>query len=100
MRELPTYVILGKYTQEGIAKIKTSPEKREAARKLFESIGGEFKDFYYTLGRYDFVVVCKAPNNEAMTKAILSIAMKGEVRTETLVAIPAEKGAKIIKELP
>lgn len=97
---MPTYVILGKYTQEGIANIKTSAEKREAVRKLFESIGGNFRDFYYTMGRYDFVAVCEAPDNEAMTKAILTIAMKGQVRTETLVAIPAEKGAGIIKELP
>ena len=97
---MPTYVILGKYTQEGIANIKTSAEKRESVRKLFESIGGKFRDFYYTMGRYDFVAVCEAPDNEAMTKAILTIAMKGQVRTETLVAIPAEKGAEIIKELP
>ena len=97
---MPTYVILGKYTQEGIANIKTSAEKREAARKLFESIGGEFKDFYYTLGQYDFVIVCEAPDVEAMMKALLIIAGKGEVRTETLPAIPADKGAEIIKELP
>ena len=97
---MPVYVVLGKYTQEGIDKIKTSPDKREAARKVFESIGGEFKDFYYTLGQYDFVVVCEAPDNEAMMKALLIIARKGEVRTETLPAIPADKGAEIIKELP
>ena len=94
------YVILGKYTQKGIENIKASPEKREAAQKVFESVGGEFKDFYYTLGRYDFVVVCEAPDDKAMTKALLIIAGKGEVRTETLPAIPADKGAEIIKALP
>ena len=94
------YVILGKYTQKGIENIKTSPDKREAAQKVFESVGGEFKDFYYTLGQYDFVVVCEAPDEEAMTKAMLIIAGKGEVRTETLTAIPADKGAEIIKSLP
>lgn len=97
---MPVYVILGKYTQEGIAKIKTSPKKIEAARKLFESIRGEIKDFYYTMGQYDLVVVCEAPDVEAMTKALLIIAGKGEVRTETLPAIPADKAAEIFKELP
>ena len=94
------YVILGKYTQKGIENIKTSPEKREAAQKVFESVGGEFKDFYYTLGQYDFVVVCEAPDEEAMTKALLIISGKGEVKTETLTAISADKGAEIIKSLP
>ena len=97
---MPMYVILGKYTQKGIENIKTSSEKREAAQKVFESVGGEFKDFYFTLGQYDFVVVCEAPDEEAMTKALLIIAGKGEVRTETLTAIPADKGAEIIKSLP
>jgi len=97
---MPTYVILGKYTQKGIENIKTSPEKREAAQKMFESIGGEFKDFYYTLGKYDFVVLCEAPDERAMLKALLIIASKGEVRTETLTAIPADNGAGIIKGMP
>ena len=97
---MPTYIILGKYTQEGIAKIKTSPEKTEAAQKVFKSIGGKFRDFYYTQGQYDFVVVCEAPDNEEMMKALLTIGGKGEVRTETLAAIPADKGTEILKELP
>lgn len=81
-------------------KIKDSPKKIEAAQKVFESIGGEMKDFYYTMGQYDFVVVCEAPDDEAMTKALLIIAGKGEVRTETLPAIPAARGAEIFKDLP
>ncbi|KON30376.1 hypothetical protein AC482_04030 [miscellaneous Crenarchaeota group-15 archaeon DG-45] len=97
---MPVYVILGRYTQEGVAKIKTSPEKREAAQKVFESIGGALKDFYHTLGQHDFVAVCEAPDEEAMMKALLIIARKGEVRTETLTAIPADKGAEILKDLP
>ena len=97
---MPTYVILGKYTQKGIENIKTSAEKREAVGKLFESVGGEFKDFYYTLGQYDFVAICETPNEEAILKAMLTIGSKGEVRTETLTAIPADKGTEIIKGMP
>ena len=98
--KMPVYIVLGNYTQKGIENIKTSPEKREAARKVFESVGGEFKDFYYTLGKYDFVVICEAPDEGAILKAMLMIASKGELRTETMTAIPADKGAEIIKGMP
>jgi len=98
--KMPFYIVLGKYTQKGIENIKTSAEKREAVGKVFESIGGEFKDFYYTLGKYDFVAVCEAPDEEAILKAMLIIGSKGEVRTETLTAIPADKGTEIIKGMP
>ena len=97
---MPTYVILGKYTQKGIENIKTSPEKRKAVGKVFESVGGKFRDFYYTLGQYDFVAICEAPNEEVILKAMLVIGSKGEVRTETLTAIPADKGTELIKGMP
>ena len=97
---MPVYIVLGNYTQKGIENIKTSAEKREAVGKVFESVGGKFKDFFYTMGQYDFVAICEAPNEEAILKALLSIGSKGEVRTETLTAIPADKGTEIIKGMP
>ena len=98
---MPTFVVLGKFTQEGITKIKESPQRLGAARKVAKSVGGEIKEFYYTMGRYDFVAITEGPNNEAIMQALFTICSVGAVRTETLVAIPAEKAAtEIIKKLP
>jgi len=97
---MPTYIILGKYTQKGIENIKDSKKRREDAQKFAESLGGKSKAFYYTLGRYDFVSIAEFPNNEAMMKQALRQGSKGSASTETLVAIPAEEVAEVIKELP
>lgn len=97
---MPVYIVLGKFTQEGIQKIKDSPKRLEDARKVAKSIGGDIKKFYYTMGQYDFVAISEAPNDEAMTKALLIIAGAGAVRTETLPAISAAKAAELFKELP
>jgi uncharacterized protein with GYD domain len=94
------YVLLGRYTQKGIENIKDSPDRLEAARRAAKAKGGEIKEFYYTMGQYDFVAICQAPNDEAMTAVLLMIGSKGAVKTETLLAIPAEKGVEIIKGLP
>ena len=96
---MPLYVVVGNFTQEGIQKIKDSPKRLESARKQLKSLGGEIKDFYYTMGRYDFVLTCEAPDDETMTKWLLMVGRVGAVRTETLSAIPAEKGAEIFEEL-
>ena len=48
---MPTFVSLGKFTQEGVTKIKESPQRLGAARKVVKSVGGEIKEFYYTLGQ-------------------------------------------------
>ena len=98
--EVPTYIVLGSFTQEGIKKIKDSPKRLADAQKVAKSLGGDIKDFYYTMGRYDFVAICEQPNDEAMTKALLIIAGAGAVRTETLTAIPSARAAELFKELP
>jgi uncharacterized protein with GYD domain len=98
--EMPMFVVLGKYTQKGIENMKDAPERLEAARKVAKSLGGEIKEFYFTMGRYDFIAVCEAPSVESMTRALLIISGAGAVRTETLPATPADKAADILKGLP
>lgn len=52
------------------------------------------------MGQYDFVAISEFPSNEALLKSLLMIGSTGAVRTETLVAFPAEKAAEIIESLP
>jgi uncharacterized protein with GYD domain len=97
---MPTFVVLGKFTREGIEKIKESPKRLEAARQVTKSVGGEIKEFYYTMGRYDFVALVEAPSVEAAMQSLFTVGSAGAVKTETLVAIPAAKAAEIIKKVP
>jgi len=94
------FIILGSFTQEGVTKIKESPQRYEAAKQIAKSVGGEIKEFYYTMGRYDFVSIVEAPNSEAMMRGLLILGSTGAVRTETLQAIPLKKVVDIIKDLP
>jgi uncharacterized protein with GYD domain len=98
--EMPMFIVLGKFTQKGIENMKASPERLEAARKVAKSAGGEIKEFYYTMGRYDFIAVCEAPSVESMTRSLYIISGTGAVRTETLPATPTDKAADILKGLP
>ncbi|MFQ5981304.1 MAG: GYD domain-containing protein [Candidatus Heimdallarchaeota archaeon] len=97
---MPVFIILGQYTHEGVTKIKDSPQRLEAARKVAETIGGEIKQFFYTMGQYDFVAVCEAPSAEAMMKALMIIGSAGAIKTESLIAIPESDAVGFIRELP
>jgi uncharacterized protein with GYD domain len=93
---MSTYIILVKFTQKGMESIQDSPKRLEAARKLGKSLGGEITAAYYTMGQYDMVVIMEAPSNEAALEGILKTGSLGNVKTETLVAIPAEKAVEIM----
>jgi uncharacterized protein with GYD domain len=98
--KMPAFIVLGKFTQKGIENMKDSPERLEAARKVAKKGGGEIKEFYYTMGRYDFVAICEAPDVESMMRSLLVISGAGAVRTESLPATPASKAGDLLKGLP
>ena len=93
---MPTYIVLVTFTQKGMENIQDSPKRLEAARQLGKSLGGEITAAYYTMGQYDMVLILEAPSNEAAMKGLLKTGSLGNVKTETLVAIPAEKAVEIM----
>jgi uncharacterized protein with GYD domain len=95
-----TYVILISYTQDGIANIKESPVRLDAAKAAFKAMGAELKEFYLTMGRHDIVVIAESPDDETTAKLALAIGSQGAIRTETLRAFTEDEYRKIIAELP
>jgi uncharacterized protein with GYD domain len=97
---MATYVILINYTDQGIRNVKESPKRLDAAKKLLKGLGGEFKQFYLTMGAYDLVAVVEAPNDEAIAKFALASGSLGNIRTTTLKAFQEAEYRKIIGALP
>ena len=81
---MPHFVNLIRYTEQGIAKIKESPARLEAAKKTAEKAGGKIHAWYLTMGQYDAVIISEFPNDEAVAKFALSVGALGNVTTETL----------------
>jgi uncharacterized protein with GYD domain len=97
---MSTYITLAKWTQKGVEKVKDSPARLDAFKKLVQSVGGTVKGFYMVTGRYDMVLITEAPDAAAMAKVALATASKGSVSTETLLAFTEEEYRKIIGALP
>ncbi|HLA82218.1 MAG TPA: GYD domain-containing protein [Thermoleophilia bacterium] len=97
---MPTYIILINYTDQGIRNVKESPKRLDAAKKLLKSMGGEFKQFYLTMGAYDLATIVEAPNDEAIAKFALVVGSLGNIRTTTLKAFPEDEYRKIVAALP
>jgi len=97
---MPQYVTLFKYTQQGIAKIKESPARLDAARKAAEKMGGKIQGWYLTLGEYDAVSISEFPSDEVAAKFMLSVVSQGNLTTETLKAFNEAEYRRLIGELP
>ena len=97
---MATYISLIQYTQQGLAAIKESPKRLDAARKAFEQAGAKIKEFYLVMGKYDIVIIAEAPNDETITKTSLLLASKGNIRTRTSRAFTEPEYRKLIDSLP
>ena len=65
---MPTYISLLRLSGQGAKAIKDSPRRRDTAAKAIESLGGKLLHTYLTMGRYDFVAIIEAPDDEAVLK--------------------------------
>jgi uncharacterized protein with GYD domain len=97
---MPTYVILIQFTQKGIEAIREGPARLDVARRAFQERGARLKDFYLVTGRYDAVAVAEAPDDATVAKLALTIASRGNTRTETLRAFTEEEYRGIVADLP
>ena len=97
---MATYVMLFRYTEQGIRAVKESPSRVNTVKQLFHSLGAEVRHFYAVMGQYDTIFVVEAPNDETIAKAALAVASQGYVRTETLRAFTEDEFRKITTALP
>ena len=92
------YIILGQWTDQGIRNVKDSPKRVDAVKALAAKVGGKI-DVWYTMGKFDFVAIAEAPNDEAYMQLALTIGAQGNARTTTLKAWSTDDGAKVIAKI-
>jgi len=96
---LSHYILLIKWTEQGISKIKESSDRYNSFKASVEKAGGKLIGGYYTFGEYDVVIIVDVPNDEVAMSLMLKVGSAGNVRTKTLRAFTAEEAIKIIKDL-
>lgn len=94
------YIMLFRFTKTGVEKIKESPARIKAAKKLFEANGAKIKSLYAVLGEYDTVCIAEAPDDETIARLSLQISALGNVHPQTLRAFTEEQFISLISKIP
>jgi uncharacterized protein with GYD domain len=92
------YIMLIRFTDQGIKNINNTTRRADAARSEAERIGGKFT-VYWTFGKYDGVGILEAPNDEAAMEFGLRVGSLGNIRTTTLKAFTEEEIARVVDKL-
>lgn len=93
------YVVLAKFTDQGIRSAKESPKRADAFKQLAKTFGVTVKDIFWTQGRYDVVTIVEAPDEASAMSLSLSLGALGNVRTESLRAFSASDMTTIVGKM-
>ena len=96
---MENYIVLLNWTGQGIKNVKDTVKRAKSFEDALEKAGGKSLGFYYTIGRYDMVVIVQAPTDEAIASVLYSTGSLGNIRTETLKAFSMSEAANIIEKL-
>lgn len=87
------YLTRFSYTPETWARLTKNPEdRREAARKYIESVGGKLHGFWYAFGGYDGYNLWEAPDNVSMAAVAIALGSGGALsKVETTPLLTVEE---------
>jgi uncharacterized protein with GYD domain len=88
---MPTYIMLSTLTPEGVQTVKNNPQRIREVNKEIEHLGATVKAQWATLGRFDFVNVVEAPDEQTIARVSLELGSRGTAKYESLVAIPIDE---------
>jgi uncharacterized protein with GYD domain len=97
---MPAYMILAKFTDQGVHNAKDTVNRAKAIRQAIEKAGGQHIGVWWALGAYDVVTIAEVPNDEVAMQLLLTTGMQGNVRTETLRIFSEEEMGRIVQKLP
>lgn len=88
---MPTYVMLTTLGPDGWATVRENPDRIREVTQEVESMGLKVLAQYALLGQYDFLNIIEAPDEATMTKAAVTLAARGTMRTTTYQAIGVDE---------
>jgi uncharacterized protein with GYD domain len=95
-REMPTFVVLAKWTEKSFASIKDAPAMAEEVKKTVTAMGAKIKGWYLLMGQYDEMCILEAPNAETVAKILIPLSVKYGGKTETMQAFSEEEAMALI----
>ena len=96
---MATFIVLGSFTDQGIHEVKETIGRSEAYRELAKKLGVVVKDIYWTLGGYDVVAICEAPDDESALALAASAGSRGKVRSQTLRAFSFDEMKRVLGKM-
>ena len=97
---MATFITTLHFTEQGVKAARDTCDRAASFKATARKMGVKVTGLYWTLGAFDGVLVCEAPDEETATALLLHLGAQGNVRTQTARAFDAAEMRKILGLLP
>src|SRR5262245_60708828 len=97
---MATFITTLHFTEHGIKAVRDTCERAAAFKATAKKMGVKVTGQYWTLGTFDGVLICEAPDEETATAALLHLGLQGNIRTQTARAYDPAEMQKILGLVP
>jgi uncharacterized protein with GYD domain len=96
---MATFIATVKFTQQGIETIRETGKRAAAFKVAAKKMGVKVTAIYWTLGYFDGVIICEAPDDQTVAAAMMQLSRLGNVHTTTARAFDASEIEKVVGKL-
>lgn len=96
---MATYVLLVNFTDQGIRGVKDTIKRAHDFKAMAEKMGAAVKQEFWTIGRYDIIIIVEAPDVQTVMALCANVGQLGNIRTETLQAFTETEAAAMLKKM-
>ncbi len=97
---MATYITTMHFTEQGIQAVRDTCDRAAAFKAAARKMGVKVTGIYWTLGAFDGVIVCEAPDEETATAALLYLGSLGDIRPRTARAYNAATMQRVFGRSP
>ena len=97
---MATFISLVNLTEQGAKSLKGTPDRGEKFKAVAQKAGVAVKEMYWTMGRYDVVMILEAPDDKTVVSVLAGLASLGNVKTQTMRGFNASEMKEIISKMP
>ena len=94
---MPRYISLLNFTEKGAQSVRHSTERARKFAEAAKGAGVKIEGQYWTVGRFDGVLILSAPKADAVLRCLVELAAAGYVKAQTLEAFNEQEFEGISK---
>ena len=88
---MPIYILLSRLSQQGVATLKSNPDRLREVNRDVEELGAKVLHQWATLGPFDFVNVVEAPDDATIARVSVALGARGSAKLQTLSAFSVDE---------